>query len=1425
MSGIADTLTEMMRNAPEMNRAPELLASAAQSPDPKGTAQALAHAGNTRAIDKHVRKHQGLIGGVVSFLGRGVHAVEHAAGEVEHAAANGVGLALKAAMAPLQEVQHTYRYLHDVESRHGPQAALLESLGLAVGAGLGTWVGGARGGVLGAEAAGSIMGRTVYTDSWDRTKDGEKYLDRSSHAPVSIGRDVARAIGVRKGTPFHVLSGALDGLAMLGMDPLAQVGSMVGAARSAEGAKGLLALRFAGTAPKGAEDVERIVQSYGSVQRAFADIAKSDAAQIARRYRPFEGIADRLGAAKSVNEVTDVFRDVAAATELTTTNQLPTLSFTRVPFTKLRRVVEDHPLPGVDNITKKLTLLPNVYDPELMKWSAREISIHDNHGAVAIHRMLRWGESTQVADDVVNAYLNAPVGSAERIKIFKNAITKTMTGMVGKELEEANPEVFKEFMRATEELTGGAAAGRSAQYGHGIGGRNLSRVMDEEGRTLSAGITDNQVGKLALPNFTAMKRSAAEFKGGLHLFGAADDWLYENWTQRVFKKMVLLSGGFALRVSAAEAIPAIMRDGLTKYVKTRADVSLGKLAYKIDNEEAGHLAQAVYSLLPKGFVQKDIDRVTEFMALYGGHTVTPALDASHHISAEVAGITEKHGLDIRRAIESTPKKFKMADDFGEFGTGDKHFANYWQRELSELSNDTKSQAAAGEYLLAMQQGATQEEATRRGAAAATKWLDAQDEAHLNKYLRHTYVSEEAQGLGVLPHEDWGRVTMERIKGATHAPDGTPHLQLLRDVSEGTAPAVVKTRKGWAYPTLDSIDGNLRPELIKGRQLLPDSSTALDRIADAGHRKVLNPIINHLAREPIFHIEYAKQLEHLEKYAPEMAREEMVQLAASRATVRMTPHIHNINERSQFSETAKNWMPFYFAQEQAYKRVGRLLAEDPGAFRKYQLLFSSLHDVGFENTDDGGQPHVILPGTGFLTQGTLSALSALGLPVVSSTGAGFSGSVHSLKTISPFLEGEEGAGIGVGPFRANFGPIAAIPAHVIKSLFPESEPAVRTVVGDLGTSGSIWETLIPNTTIKRVIQAFGNEHKRSFQTAMVQTIQGLAARDEANPAVKEWLAKQARGEDPGAYPGLVPPPSAGVMDRQKFIDRVRGQTRILFLVKAAIGAVSPSSPQFELGDVKLRDEVRKEIAAKGNFAEGIDSFLQKHPDATPYTVFGSDNLAGGPVAATQSAMDWVNNNKGLLSKYPNAAAFFVPQITGEKFDQAVYNEQLAIGLRAKKTPEQFLKDVYIASVNQDFFDHSYPTYQAELAAAKESGDTEMVAAVRANWGAYMEMMKNSNPVWFDWFTSTDRKTEADRALTQLRDMFAKGNEPDSPHTEDIRELLHNHDVHVAELLRGKNEGWSSEERQAEVDNWQNYVDSVAKSSPQLSAVINRVFRKA
>ena len=283
---VSDSLNAVLKSAPELGNSPGLAVGIATSGgDPAARSQAVARGTNAIAdasARQNVTNSVGSdISGVLNSFG---NSVAHVASDVVHPVEGAVAPVAQAIgktlNAPMAYVQHEYRYLHDVEARHGQLAALAEGLGLAAGAAVGFAGGGVYGAELGAEAAGAIEGQVAYHDSWQRTADGATYTDPHTHLAVSLGRDVASVLGLRPGTlTFNVGSGLIDGIADLQVGG-SEVAGLVGQARSVEGAAGALGKFFPGISAATAEDFEQSYLRYGAVQRTMQDIAGKSAGEI-----------------------------------------------------------------------------------------------------------------------------------------------------------------------------------------------------------------------------------------------------------------------------------------------------------------------------------------------------------------------------------------------------------------------------------------------------------------------------------------------------------------------------------------------------------------------------------------------------------------------------------------------------------------------------------------------------------------------------------------------------------------------------------------------------------------------------------------------------------------------------------------------------------------------------------------------------------------------------------------------------------------------------------------------------------------------------------------------------------------------------------------------------------------------------------------
>jgi hypothetical protein len=135
----------------------------------------------------------------------------------------------------------------------------------------------------------------------------------------------------------------------------------------------------------------------------------------------------------------------------------------------------------------------------------------------------------------------------------------------------------------------------------------------------------------------------------------------------------------------------------------------------------------------------------------------------------------------------------------------------------------------------------------------------------------------------------------------------------------------------------------------------------------------------------------------------ISEETALRLAMTHATQAMLPQIHNTALRNQFAQLARNFLPFYFAQEQALKRAFNSLKDTSVAsplfsrgMRFYQLAEHAMSDPTFMSTDENGNKFVNIPLVGAFGEGVQNALSAFGVPIVAGLPITVKGSTVSLK---------------------------------------------------------------------------------------------------------------------------------------------------------------------------------------------------------------------------------------------------------------------------------------------------------------------------------------------------------------------------------------------------------------------------------------------
>lgn len=639
--------------------------------------------------------------------------------------------------------------------------------------------------------------------------------------------------------------------------------------------------------------------------------------------------------------------------------------------------------------------------------------------------------------------------------------------------------------------------------------------------------------------------------------------------------------------------------------------------------------------------------------------------------------------------------------------------------------------------------------------------------------------------------DWAGQRIAAIRGVTTNAHGEVINPLLDGIADSNGIATHLNLHPDKVKAL-GID-NLPVNGVPGMAII---ETAVDkpisRLVNAGYSHLITPIIQNLARTPIFQSHLKDELSIALKI-PGLTRDEAWHMAEQRASERMIQEIHNPLDKSMFAQSVRNLIPFYFAREQAATRFIKAMHEDPFGWRKLQLAVHGMKDAGFIHTDpQSGQMYFNYPLSGELGKFVPMALSKMGVNTAIGVPSGFRGDITGLAP--------GGDVPGEGPTSVGWSPLLTIPMTALADHFPELRPIVDSPagVGAIGSSQSMWEQLMPNATMRNVVKAYAGDHTRAFTGSMIDAMQYQMAH------------------------GNMPPSNAGPGDQawQAWIDGIKNQTRAMFAVRALMGIGSPTSPILENGDHGMTAEYQSFIAKDG-LSKGTQEFLQKYPNAGPYTVFKSEGAGGVNVPETTVAWDWTKSNKSFVVKNGEAGSLFIPQTSqSDPNALAIYQQQMAAGFRHQKLPDEFAQQVMVQE--------GWNQYEADKAKLDASlvgvTDPQQIQAAHSNFYSYVaNNLGPSHPLWFaDYNNATARNAQKKIVAGQLIDLFDKGQVPDSPMTPLLRGLVEDYKTYQASLASSAT---SPVSKTTMKDNWNGYLAQLVKDHPELTTAVNRVFKGA
>jgi hypothetical protein len=1482
---------------PELKSQPSLAVTVAQSgPGAVGTAQGLVgtvQQTNAGQVVKRVHSDgmfQHLLH-AVNGIRNGVwdsvpyrDQISHGGSVAAHAIFAPMDEVAHLANAPLGGVQHNYRFIRDVWDKHGAMAGIGELLAASVGGVVGGvggfFVGGPAGALygaaLGSEGALQLAGRLgPFGDSWSRTENGEKY--RLGGYPVSLGRDVAHAVGLNPGGNqtaqdivnsipivglwlgqpihhqdlYHSVSGAIDGTADVAGDPLLAGGKLLqmNRARTVITSSGDFdriaadAMRLHdGGSPAilttGAAGTPTVMTAANRAYRMFKDVAASDTGQIIEHYPVLRPLAPQLGAAGTVPDVIDVFRNNLATAEFLGTKGVASYSLTRVPARKLAdalrnvtptdlseastaRKVVSFPANAVRDLTETLVRGASNRTPFAIDPTTREILTtgwdpSNPRAAGILYKIVRLTDSAEVAR-AVSTRFGSEVDPARQYEIWQNAHAKVITQALQSHGVNS-PDVIERVVADLTDHSGMAGAGRDSRYGYGPDGNPVDRLpVGPDGASSGSPLWETQAGKLYTihPSTLTSVAKALSSNPLVRATGKIDDGLYHHIVAPIFKPQALLTGGFAFRNSGNEMLTRVIGQEGLGILRVAVEKAADKMGYRLSKssphlpDEVDHVTAALSEAASPEALMKNphlLDTASRLILESDGHILPPGASSAH-------AATGYGGDDLSDLKDNTSRMIAAATGRGKGGevldphnfvdyttaNGEK-FGHALSGALAMVARDPAGPIMAKAYRDALAAGAGEDAASAAGVRAGVAFLrDTERGQYQTTLLKSGQVSATPE---VDPLTDWSTRRMLAIKGLVHGQNGEVNRTILDGLADHNTPVLGRTA-GSLHPSLhpdklNELPAESLPIKVAGMETKPVGDVGVvQRIQNKGF-SFLGDLINRMSREPIY-ISHVDEEYKLAKTVPGLTDEEAWTLAKTRAVERMIPEIHNPMDRSQFALAARNFIPFLFAREQSYRRLANGVLENPLGFRKIQLVAHAMKNVGFIQTDDQGHDSFAYPLSGEIATQLPALLKSLGIDTAVGIPAGFRGSITGL-----YAGGESPdhlAGVG-------WSPLVNIPMRALASLDPQTAELWNKVEGPVSSQQSTLSMFIPNSWVRNAVTAMlPAVQQRSFNNAQIDALQFAISRGDLPPN-----PTMADGRPDPAYVA--------------WMDRFYTHTRIMFGMKALFGIGAPSSPQLTQGSKEL-SKLAQGYIDKFGLADGTRKMFEEHPNLTSYQVFRTEATSGLP--DTQKAVQWAAKNNKFIDTFGKAATFFAPQ-SGivDPGAQAARDAEVRLGLRARRTPNDYVHEV-VAQTGWNEYQQAKNARDTAIDA--HPGDNEFANLQYANFTNYLKNdLGRRNPVFYSQYLNlTANSIEQKNLVEQTRAILnSKAYPPGSePAARIISGLMSDYDNHLAVLAaKGGNAGMSTQAAQsAERANWKSYLTSYATAHPEATMIVNRLFKGA
>jgi hypothetical protein len=502
-----------------------------------------------------------------------------------------------------------------------------------------------------------------------------------------------------------------------------------------------------------------------------------------------------------------------------------------------------------------------------------------------------------------------------------------------------------------------------------------------------------------------------------------------------------------------------------------------------------------------------------------------------------------------------------------------------------------------------------------------------------------------------------------------------------------------------------------------------------------------------------------------KDAENKAKVKIIEMTQDLAKERVLAYVDNPEVRTQLAFTMRNFARYYRATEDFYRRALRGVRYNPESIARLSLTYEGVSHSGFIQKDDQGEAYFIYPGM----QPVYAAMSKL------ATAFGIKGAFVApmpvefgakLNMISPSMNPDS-------LFPTFSGPLAALPVKMMYELVPSLKESEKYLFGTYGEDQPIINAILP-AHINRALGALNKDERDSqYASAFRKAVTYLEA---TGHGLK--ITKDANGNDI--------PPSPG--DLEEYQDRLKATTQTVLGMRFFSALILPASPSVQLKSEMagwVRDNERtsfKQVFSNlvteynGDYTRATEEWIKLFPKQMPYTVSESKKNTVAVIKYGEAAGNWVDNNTELLKKYPEAAAFLIPNIG--KFSYDAYKTMMNEGFLNKKQVGDFLRETQIATDKQYYFQQR----KDYLAALEATTSVDQKRMINKQWDTWSGQFMSVRPQLQTEFASGGASdVRRDIAVNDLRKMLTtEKNLPKTKTVTVLRQMLQTYDSFNAQF---------------------------------------------